>query len=132
MDSSTSPSANKPGPDLKAIVTETLLASGWSLSTRGQMFEETSLEYANAQMALEVDFDEPDQCLYLGVYGEHGAGVHLAIYCQHDLRGLLDAIIAFQDAIAPDNYQGHIRNLLRVCPEVYVEIGDDYVPLVDE
>ena len=75
------------------------------------------------------------QVIDFGIYEQAGNGLDIVIHFDEKLEELLNTIISFQDIISPSNYKKHIRQIMKVCPNVDAvlgEQGEQIIPIIDE
>jgi hypothetical protein len=113
-------------------IIDTLSKAGWQptanqeIIERGEWFDhEASMQYLNDSMILLAEYSAERDAIDLSIDEILGPGLRLQVYFEDKLDETLDAIVGFQDAIDPDNFQFHVRALVRVCPEVHAADGED-------
>ncbi len=87
-----------------------------------------SLFYDNGRMVAEVEHHYERQELLLMLTSPDGRQVTVYPVYGDSLETTLDAIVGFQDRVTPDNFQEMLGELVAVCPEVYVQEGEDDEP----
>jgi hypothetical protein len=114
----------------RVVIARTLSAARW------RKIDERSFEH-KGKLALKVvaatkKSEDDDQALYLLLGKERPVSVTLIVYFHEALAELLGAIVSFQDSIDENNYDGHLRHLLRICPETFLFRDGKATLLVDE
>lgn len=111
---------------------EMLTAAGWKKTRKGQLFDKAELEYANNQMHLEIEYGERHDALYLTLADRTGKEIALMIRFEKKLDDIIRTITDFQDKITPSNFREHVRTIVRMGAPVFVDTGEELVPVVDE
>jgi hypothetical protein len=122
----------------RSLFVDTLTAAGWRSSNNNRNFDnglwvspEASLSYSNPDMTLifELALDDPRAILHLDAKG--GRTLGLVFKCVDRLKDLLNAVVAMQNDISPDNVKNTSTNLLAVCPEMFKisASGDKLIPV---
>lgn len=121
----------------RETVVERLTRAGWEATAFNRLFDkgkstryEASMEY-KGRMDLTVTYEASKRVIDVGLYTRSGSGVDLVIQFKDKLRELLDYLISIQDTVDAKNYKDHIRQLLRICPEIYTpDRNDRLVPVL--
>jgi len=111
---------------------EMLTAAGWKKTRKGQIFDKAELEYANNQMHLEVEYGDRNDSLYLTLADRTGKEIALAIRFGKNLKDIIRTITDFQDKITPSTFREHVRTIVRMGVPVFVDTGEELVPVVDD
>ncbi|MDQ2808500.1 MAG: hypothetical protein M3Z04_16565 [Chloroflexota bacterium] len=95
--------------------------------------EEAHMEYRTGTIELSAGYLAPDRAIdfFLG-YGPNT--IRLNIQFDHKLRELLAVVVNHQDKLSPSTYKTCLREMLQVCPTIFVvqgEEGDEFIPLTD-
>jgi hypothetical protein len=124
---------------MRSIVIDTLAAAGWEGPSQESDFDrglwlpaEASMEYRAKNMTLEAEHSAEQKSLVLLLTADSGADVRLVIKCEDKLESVLKALVGFQDQISPTNFREKLKPLLKICDKVFVDTGDEEVPLADE
>ena len=125
----------------RKLITDALTAAGWQLSDRGRAFHGAFFERHNAhKLTLEVQEgtnENKNRFFTLVVSPGFAQGLYLNVHYGEDVGKLAEAIkllVSFQDAISPDNFKTYVRQLLKVCPKILLDLEEreHLVPLVDD
>ena len=122
----------------RSTIIETLSAHGWKGLPFNEQFDqglwsspEASMEHAGKSLTLRLDlkFDDPRLILYID--SSEGKNLGLVFKCIDKAKPLVDALVAMQDSLAPDNIKTKSEELLAVCPEMFKisESGDKLIPV---
>ncbi len=111
---------------------EMLTTAAWKKTRKGQIFDKAELEYANNQMHLEVEYGDRHDSLYLTLADRTGKEIALVIRFEKKLEDIIRAITDFQDKITPSNFREHVRTIVRMGVPVFVDTGEELVPVVDD
>jgi hypothetical protein len=114
------------------LLVEALTAAGWKRTRKGQLFDKADLEYANNQMHLEVEYGDRHDSLYLTLADRTGKEIALVIRFEKKLEDTIRTITDFQDKITPSNFREHVRSIVRMGVPVFVDTGEELVPVVDD
>jgi hypothetical protein len=125
--------------DRKAIRT-TLKAAGWQVSDRGKLSDERGyMEHKTSSgLLLEIQEgtnEEKDRFIFFYLSPGAAQGVHLNVHFKDDPTvrdGVLKYIGDHKDDFSPETYKDHLRKLLKLGPEILVDVEDDLIPLADD
>jgi hypothetical protein len=113
--------------DQQTII-QTLEGAGWSKTERGESMGAASLVYDNGAAELGVDQYYGELELAITVASPDGREVNLFAEYGDDLEPLLQALIASQRDITPENFRDHVRRWLQACPDIYYQEDEDAEP----
>jgi hypothetical protein len=108
-----------------------LQESGWTKTEKGEAFGVAELEYNNDEMILQVDHLLDNESIAFRLFS-NSQELFLIIKFEDSLREIINKIINIQDDIAVDNCKVLLKQLISICPEIYVDTGEELIPLVDE
>ncbi|MCP4359808.1 MAG: hypothetical protein GY796_17510 [Chloroflexi bacterium] len=116
----------------RRFVLDKLIKADWSDMTVGDWFEkdfwaaiEASMNYDNGNVVLQVDYIAKNRTIDFKIGNYFGERILLTIFFQNKLREIVDTIISFQDEITTENYDEHLTEIVRVCPEGTFAFNDD-------
>lgn len=115
-----------------AVIIKTLSEAGWKKTVKGEAVGKADMEYDNGSVTLVVERGSDPGWLDLSVFDRSEEGSDFSLNCPGKLNEVLVAIISFQDKISFEDYKQYLTQLLQVCSEIYVDDGDDFVPLVED
>jgi hypothetical protein len=122
----------------RSLFVDTLETAGWRGSNFNRNFDqglwespEASMTYSSQTISLRLDlsFEDPRMILYLNSKG--GKSLGLVFKCEDRQKQLLEAIVAMQDSLTPENVKMKTVDLLAVCPNVFKisASGDKLIPV---
>jgi hypothetical protein len=122
----------------RSLFVDTLETAGWRGSNFNRNFDqglwespEASMTYSSQTISLRLDlsFEDPRMILYLNSKG--GKSLGLVFKCEDRQKQLLEAIVAMQDSLTPENVKTKTVDLLAVCPNVFKisASGDKLIPV---
>src|SRR5262245_16324706 len=117
---------------LEESIIKTLTDAGWKKTTKGETFGKADMAYDNGSVTLEVETSWKPGWVNLSIYDRSGDGSDFSMNCPDNLSQLLVAIVSFQDKISFKDYKRFLSQLVGICPKIYVDTGDELVPLVDD
>lgn len=132
MHSANNNNDNRKRASTKNVLVGTLLGAGWKKTQKGLLFDKPELEYSNGATHLQVEYGDTKNTLYFTIADRSGKQLCLVIRFQKKLEDVLRAITNFQDTITPSNFREHVRTLVGMSVPVFVDTGDELVPVVDE
>ncbi|MBH5333676.1 hypothetical protein IHE55_02185 [Streptomyces pactum] len=112
----------------EARVVERLKNAGWEMADGATTLNLASLVYDNGHMAIEVEHHYERLELRLTLASPDGREVTVYPVYGESLDSTLDAIVGFQDRVAPENFHDVLGELVAACPEVYAQEGEDDEP----
>ena len=115
-----------------ALIIKTLTDAGWKKTVKGEALGKADMQYDNGSVTLEVEQASDPGWLDLSVFDRSEDGSDFSLNCSGKLNEVLATIISFQDKVSFDDYKQYLTQLLQVCSEIYVDTGDDFVPLLEE
>ncbi len=95
-----------------------------------QILNRAALVHDNGQLVIEVEQDHERRELLLSLTSPDGRSVTVYPVYGDALEATLGAIVGFQDRITPNNFRDALRELISVCPEVYVQEDEDDEPRI--
>lgn len=105
-----------------------LTGAGWGMAEGADVLGRAYLAYDSGRMRIEVEhhYERPE--LVLSLVAPDGREV--TVYPVYGERpdAVLDVVVGFQDRVGPDDFRDAVRELVGVCPEVYVQDGEDAEP----
>jgi hypothetical protein len=124
--------------DQRSLFVDTLETAGWRGSNFNRNFDEglwedpeASMDYSSRTISLRLDlsFEDPRMILYISSKG--GKSLGLVFKCEDRQKQLLEAIVAMQDSLTPENVKTKTVDLLAVCPNVFKisASGDKLIPV---
>lgn len=120
----------KPQQPDDAQIIKTLTEAGWKKTLKAETVGKAEMEYDNGSVTLVVEPGSDPGWLDLSVFDRSDQGSDFSLDCKEKFTEALTTIISFQDKISFDDYKQYLTQLLQVC-EVYVDDGDDFVPLLE-
>lgn len=109
-----------------------LIDKGWQRIIKTFRSNSATLTYKNGcEITLEYHFYWQDNSINLKIHSPAGL-LFLVIYYKDKLEEFLDVLVQIQDTISPKNYREKIGQIMLVCPSIFVNTGEELVPLVFE
>jgi hypothetical protein len=112
----------------KARIIERLMGAGWEMAEGAATLNRAYLIYDNGHMNIELEQDRKRRELLLTLAAPDGRDVTVYPVYGDSLDAVLEAVIDFQERVNPQNFRDMILELVAVCPEVYVQEGEDDEP----
>jgi len=118
--------------EFEALLIKTLTGAGWKKSVRGEKLGKADMEFNNGEVTLQVHTRSDPGWIIFSIFESPEEGSDFAIRAPNELATVLNTITSFQNEISFDNYKEYLSQLVAVSPEIYVDTGDDLIPLKDE
>jgi hypothetical protein len=118
-------------------ITTRLEQAGWTEGAAisgfddGEFVLEEAVMELHRLMDLTVSYSASDETLTLILEVTLGHGSTIVMKCFQVLGDLLDLIVSFQDKVSENNFQDYIVRVVDICPEVYVDRGDEGLVRLD-
>jgi hypothetical protein len=113
------------------VIRGVLTAAGWTGTAKVDLGV-ASFSYENDAVALELELERDRRELLLTIDAASGATLTVYPVYGEALEPTLEAIVGFQDTISEATLQGSIAQLVRACPEVYVQHEDGEPILLED
>jgi hypothetical protein len=114
-----------------ALIIKTLSEAGWKKTVKAESLGKAEMEYNNGSFTLVVEQGSDPGWLDLSVFDSSDQGSDFSLDCKGRISEVLKTIVSFQDKISLTDYKQYLTELVKVC-EIYVDTGDDFVPLVED
>lgn len=115
----------------QTLILESLENAGWVKTDKASVITLAELSYRNEFMTIEVEHNWRRSVIFFRLFSDDG-DIFFMVEYREKLNELLKVFIALQDKISPANYNDYIRKILKLCPNSFLDSGDDLIPLIDD